>query len=118
MGTLSEAEGHLTLVLQSAVSVPKDGPATEIRDAAIALEGAAADLLEWMTQNPSPNAGVNVAVQRACSAYQDAADVMAGMTTGDFTMTPESGEIARAAIEVAHKENWEATMAYVKAVGP
>jgi hypothetical protein len=43
---------------------------------------------------------------------------MAGMNSGKFTMTPEGGEIDRAVIEVALKENWGATMAYVKAVGP
>lgn len=43
---------------------------------------------------------------------------MAGMSTGEFPMTPDSGEVARTAIEVAQKENREATMAFVKAVGP
>lgn len=38
--------------------------------------------------------------------------------THAVSMTPDNGELARAAIEVAKRENWEATMAYVKAVGP
>jgi predicted RNase H-like nuclease len=40
------------------------------------------------------------------------------MCTGSVSMTRENGELARAAIELAQRENWEATMAYVKAVGP
>jgi hypothetical protein len=57
-------------------------------------------------------------MKQGWTAYEAAATTMIDMCTGSVSMTPENGELARAAIEVAQRENWEATMAYVKAVGP
>ena len=40
------------------------------------------------------------------------------LTSAVAAPAPENGEIARAAIARAQSENWEAAMAFVKAVGP
>jgi hypothetical protein len=57
-------------------------------------------------------------MKQGWTAYEATATTMVDMCTGSVSMTPENGELARAAIGVAQRENWEATMAYVKAVGP
>jgi len=74
-------------------------------------------VLAWFAENPRPNAAVNVAMKQGWTAYEAAATTMIDICTGAVSMTPENGELARAAIEVAQRENWEGTMAYVRPLG-
>ena len=118
MASLAEAEKQLTHATAEAVSSPALEHASLIRDAAEAVALAGRGALAWLAENPGSNAAVNVAMKQGWTAYEAAATTMIDMCTGSVSMTPENGELARAAIEVAQRENWEATMAYVKAVGP
>ena len=82
------------------------------------MTSAARGALSWLSQNPSPNADVNVGMLQAWEAYASAGRTIEKMVDGDLPMTPESGEQARAGIERAQKENWEFAMTFAKAVGP
>ena len=108
MASLAEAEKQLTHATTEAVSSPALEHASLIRDAAEAVALAGRGALAWLAENPGPNAAVNVAMKQGWTAYEAAATTMIDMCTGSVSMTPENGELARAAIEVAQRENWEA----------
>jgi hypothetical protein len=118
MGALSESEARLSQALTSAVAAPAPEKVDLVTTAATEVLRSARTSLEWLNEHPAPNAGVNVATREAWTAYEAAAITLIEMATGAGSMTPENGEIARAAIARAQSENWEAAMAFVKAVGP
>ncbi len=118
MEALAKAEADLTVVLQRAVSEPSLDHVRPIQEISNRLTVAAQNALAWLERHPSRNAGVNVGMRQAWGSYVTAGKTIRKMVDGDRPMTPESGEQARAAIELARNENWEFSMAFVKAVGP
>jgi hypothetical protein len=118
MTAIAQAATKLTEATNAAVSSASAGAVQGVVAAAIELVGAAEAALAWLEENPSPNAAFNIPLKLAWDSYLEAATMIIEMAKGPGAITPENGEVARATSAVAQRENWQATMAFVKAVGP